>query len=78
VLSTNSFTQSDVFCGFRSDDESVSTKSLRLEFNREINMLYKSSHENLVKLLGVSSTNSKMLPDYLLTEYLEWVSYPQF
>lgn len=42
------------------------------EFKREIDMFGKLNHENIVKLLGVCR---EMEPQFLITEYCEWVRY---
>ena len=41
------------------------------EFRREIDMFGKLNHDHLVKLLGVCR---EMEPQFLITEYAEWVS----
>ena len=40
-------------------------------FRREIDMFNKLNHENIVKLLGVCR---EMEPQFIITEYCEWVS----
>ena len=49
-------------------------ESLQLDFRREIEMLGKLSHENIVKLLGVCRDTE---PQLMITEYLDWVSYAE-
>lgn len=46
-------------------------ESLQLDFRREIEMLGKLNHENIVKLLGVCRDTE---PQLMITEYLDWVS----
>jgi len=43
------------------------------EFRREVDMLSKLSHTNIVRLLGICR---EMEPQFLITEYSEWVSTP--
>ena len=52
--------------------------SSRKAFNREINILRRVSQDNVVKLLAVSSNSSSLKPNFLITEYLDWVSFFQF
>ena len=44
----------------------------QLEFRREIDMLTKLNHPNIVKLLGLCREAE---PQLMITEYLDWVSY---
>ena len=44
-------------------------------FRREIDMFNKLNHENVVRLLGVCR---EMEPQFLITEYCEWVGYEPF
>jgi len=37
-------------------------------------MLHMANHEGIVKLLALSSDTEDGNPNYLITEYLEWVS----
>lgn len=41
------------------------------EFRREIDMFAKANHEHVVRLLGLCR---EMEPQFLITEYCEWVS----
>ena len=47
----------------------------RSNFYQEVNLLHKSNHENIVKLLAVCfAARQPLLLQLLVTEYLEWVS----
>ncbi|XP_054759020.2 inactive tyrosine-protein kinase 7-like isoform X1 [Lytechinus pictus] len=50
-------------------------ESLQLDFRREIEMLGKLNHENIVKLLGVCRDSE---PQLMITEYLDWGDLKQF
>ncbi|XP_071476502.1 inactive tyrosine-protein kinase 7-like [Diadema antillarum] len=50
-------------------------ESLQLDFRREIEMLCKVNHENIVKLLGVCRDAE---PQLMITEYLDWGDLKQF
>ena len=46
----------------------------QLEFRREIDMLTKLNHANIVKLLGLCR---EVEPQLMITEYLDWVSWDE-
>ncbi|XP_006817060.1 PTK7-like protein isoform X1 [Saccoglossus kowalevskii] len=50
-------------------------EDLQVEFKREIDMLSKLQHDNVVRLLGICKEAD---PQYMILEYLEWGDLKQF
>ena len=45
-------------------------ESHQIEYRREIDLFARVNHENIIKLLGVCR---EMEPQFIITEYLDWV-----